>query len=201
MISGGVRKIIVVVVLVVCGIPATSQANEKSFLPELFSALSAHPQNKVQYEEIKHVSYLEQPLTSSGNLIYQPPDTIIREQAHPNKAVFMVNGSEISMQTGSQKKVMGIDKVPMMRAFRQAASGMLEGNLAKVTEFAHLTLKGVMGEWELLLKPKNEAMAKVVRSIIYRGRHGAITEIEINELSGDWSVMKLSSQPTVGDEQ
>lgn len=199
MISGNATKRYAWLTLVAIALATTCQASENGFLPELFSAIAAQSQNSVQYEERKHVSYLEQPLTSNGTLLYEPPDTIIRTQMYPDKTIFSVIGSEIAMQSGSRRKVLNIDRVPMMQAFRQAMRGVLDGNLAMIADFASLTPKGTISEWEFELKPKNKALAKAVRNIIFRGQHGAITEIEINEANGDWSVMTLSPLPAVGD--
>lgn len=184
--------------LIALAIPA-GHASESELLPSLFSAIAAHPQNDVRYEETKHVYYLEAPLKSEGSLHYQPPDTIVRQQDFPDAATFSISDSELAVQKGSRKRVLNIDKAPLMQVFRQAICGILDGDLPVVAEFAELSVAGSLAKWELQLKPKAQAHVKAVRNIVFRGREGIIEEIEINEPNGDWSLMKLKPQSPLGD--
>lgn len=188
----GVRANAALFGLIFVLLPLISVANDGDLLARVFSDIALRSQHHVHYEETKHVSHLDEPLISTGQLHYVPPDTITRTQETPYPAEFVIKGTHVSMKKGSRNRSIDISKAPMLQVFSDMLRGVMEGDLAHVEEIAEIDFSGIHTSWTLRLRPEEHTLAKAVREIIFTGQRGNISQIEINESSGDWSVLRIS---------
>lgn len=146
-----------------------------------------------QFTERKYVSMLNEPLESSGTLVYFAPDHLEKYTSQPYQERLIVNGDTIVVDQGEgQVRTLSIEESPELGALIESIRGTLSGNAAILERFYSLELQGTNAAWTFTLTPKSKQMRALVQSIHIVGIKASIRTIETRERSGDYSVMTIA---------
>ena len=91
---------------------------------------------------------------------------------------------------GRQKR-MALSGEPLLAAFAASLRGVLSGDAKQLGEYFHLALEGTESDWKLGMTPIDEEIARYVKEIIVSGHGARVRQIEIDESSGDRSVLTV----------
>ena len=160
-------------------------------LNRLMGRLAQNPGGRVGFTEKAFVSILDQPLESAGELIYVPPDRLEKRTLRPRPEVAAIEGNELSLERGGQRRTLRLEDYPEAAAFVDSLRATLAGDRGALERSYRLSLEGDEGDWTLVLEPRGMRLAAVVRRIEIRGRGAEARRVEILQPDGDRSEMEL----------
>jgi hypothetical protein len=160
-------------------------------LDRLMERLAQNPGGRVDFTEKTYMSILNLPVESSGELVYIPPDRLEKRTVEPRPEIASLQGSELTLERGGQRRTLRLDEYPEAAAFVESIRGTLAGDRAALERTYRLRLEGGEDDWTLVLEPRGLRLSAVVRRIEIRGGGAEARRIEILQPDGDRSVMEL----------
>ena len=167
-------------------------------LPQLMQLLAQRKQGEVSYEQKDYFAILDQPVTSSGVLIYRAPDRLEKRTLRPKAASLVVEGDELTVERGRRTYRMQLSAYPQVAPLIDAMRDTLAGNEAGLERVFKVTLTGSLENWKLRLVPLDKEIARKVSGVEMAGERDEIRSVEILQVGGDRSVMTLGPPPTSG---
>ncbi len=166
-------------------------------LERLVAALAARTEGSARYTEIRTLKVLTAPVQSSGVLRYRQPDTLEKEMLAPRAEVMRVEGDRITIEDASPEspRVLFLPDHPEVAVLIESIRAPLTGNLEKLNALFQVAFGGSERRWLLSLVPRSPRAAELVRAVYVRGSHDRVTGIEIEERSGDRSVLRIEPLP------
>lgn len=138
------------------------------------------------FTEEKRIAVLRQPLMSSGQLIFIPTQGLYRQLQHPFMQELFITPNAIHQRNaGGDTKVLDLEKLPPARAFVGAFLALFAGSWdALRTHFAVYFTQDKQ-QWQLGLKPINEAMTQVISCLVLEGEQARLLALWVQETNGD----------------
>ena len=146
---------------------------------------------QVRYVEERTLAALDIPMTLKGTLHFRPPDYLRKDVESPLKARYILDGDRLVIVEQGERRSVGLDAVPALRAFAAALRATLLGDFATLRRYYRLEVSGDEADWTLRLTPQEEALAGYVRVVRIHGSEAAIGRIEVVERNGDRSVTRI----------
>lgn len=158
------------------------------------AALAQRRHGHAQFVERQYLQLLEQPLESSGELLYDAPDRLEKRTLRPRRETMLFEHGVLTIERGRRKQTLDLQQYPQVLPFIESIRATLAGDRAVLETLFDLQLAGDLGQWTLWLVPRDPKVASMVREIRIEGTEAALHRIEIRQADGDRSVM------TIGDE-
>lgn len=165
-------------------------------LDQLMRDLAQVRSGRASFIEKKSIALLDQPVESSGELLYSAPDHLERRTLKPKPESVTVDAGTLVIERGRQKHLLQLQDFPELAAFIDSIRGTLAGDRAALERNYQLSLDGTAERWTLQLLPINEKMQAVVRRIRIAGVRDAVRSIEITQADGDSSLMLIEKLAT-----
>jgi outer membrane lipoprotein-sorting protein len=165
-------------------------------LQQLMDSLAQNKSGRATFVETKHLSVLNKPLESSGELLYTAPDRLEKRTLKPKPESMTVNGNELSIERGSQKYHLQLQAYPELAAFIDSIRGTLAGDRKALERNYRLNLGGSADGWVLQLLPLDEKMKAVIQRIRISGVRDQVNSVEITQADGDSSLMVIEKSTT-----
>jgi len=150
------------------------------------------------FEETRHSVFLIKPINLNGTFLYNAPQTFIKETFKPYPEIVTVdrNGVKIeqdrdSHEGQSRAQFIAADAHPLVKGLVDSAAATMSGKRELLEARYELELKGSKEAWTVKLIPREEALRKKVKSLLFEGKDDLINTVEIRESDGDWSVIYL----------
>lgn len=148
--------------------------------------LAAVPERRARLVEEKRLAVLDQPLRSTGRLLYRRPDHLEKITVSPEPESLVVNGDRLVLTQGQEPpRVVDIASQPDLRALVDAVRGSLAGDLAALRRSFAVTASGTLGAWRILLVPTDPGAARMLARVELRGAGDAPREVDIRQADGD----------------
>jgi outer membrane lipoprotein-sorting protein len=149
-------------------------------------------QSQAKFVERKYLKMLNQPLESSGTLIYVAPDHLEKNTDQPKPESLVVDGDSLTI-TGAdgQSRSFSLTDHPEIGAIVESIRATLAGDSDSLERFYTVSLLGGVSAWTLVLEPRDPKVQAIVQSIRISGHNGLIDTIETLETGGDRSVMTV----------
>ena len=180
------------VLLLLVGASAATEVLADSFdLTRLMQLLAAAPASEVSFIEKKYSSLLAEPVVSTGKLVYRRPDVVEKNIESPRKERYRFVGDELALLRNGTEKRIALSSQPLLQAFAASLRGVLGGDQALLRSHYQLSLQGVAASWQISMTPLDEQTLRYVQGIQVSGRGGRVEQIEVNETSGDRSVLQV----------
>ena len=160
-------------------------------LVDLMKLLAAAPATEVAFTEKKFSSLLAEPVISSGKLVYRRPDIVEKNIEVPRKENYRFAGDTLLLVRNGTEKKIALSSQPLLSAFAASLRGVLGGDLMLLRNYYQLSLQGALTSWRLDLTPIDEDTSRFVQRITVSGQAGRISQIVVNETSGDRSVLQV----------
>lgn len=162
-------------------------------LEQVMRLLSEVKASTVRFSETKKMTALSEPLVLSGRLSYVRGGRIEKEVASPYRERTTIEGDTMTVESPArgESRSYSLRASPAAWAFAAGLRATLGGDLAALVSYYRVSFSGGVDDWRLELVPRDEEMARYVRSIEFRGRRADITQIGVNEAGGNATLMAI----------
>jgi outer membrane lipoprotein-sorting protein len=148
------------------------------------------------FVEKKTIALLDQPVTSSGELLYSAPDHLEKRTIKPKAETMLVDGDNLVIERGKQKYRLQLSDYPELAAFIDSIRGTLAGDRKALERTYQLSLEGNAANWTLALVPNTARMQQVIKRIKITGADNEVRSIDIAQTDGDSSHMQIEKVAT-----
>ena len=167
-------------------------------MTQLMQGLAQNKSGRASFVEKKYIALLDQPLESSGELLYTAPDRLEKRTLKPRPESLLIESGSLTVERGKRRMVLRLQDYPELVAFTESIRGTLAGDLTALRRIYNLDLDGSEERWTLTLRPVETKMLDVVQRIRIVGSRADVKSIEIEQTDKDRSVMvidKLAATP------
>ncbi|MFA6163516.1 MAG: outer membrane lipoprotein carrier protein LolA [Methylobacter sp.] len=133
------------------------------------------------FQQEKQLKILRKPLISTGVFTYHQSKGVIWKTLTPVVSLLLVNQSHLLTNQGEQA-------VPA--TFGRVFQAMLGGDLTQLSDDFAITGTDQKASWQLLLKPKDELLQKIISTITLSGDN-ELRHLEIQETGGNITYIKF----------
>jgi hypothetical protein len=165
-------------------------------ISQLMQDLAQRGAERALFVEKKFLAILDQPLESSGELRYVPPDRLEKRTLKPKPELLVLDRDRLSVERGNQTHSLRLSDYPEIAAFVESLRGTLAGDRKALERVYRLELHGDRERWTLVMFPLDARLAAMVLRIDVTGTRDRVRSIEILQADGDRSVMTV--EPLVG---
>jgi hypothetical protein len=184
----------IALMLLTPGPALSAAAGQKGFTEaQLMALLAQRKQGEVKFTETDYLKVLDQPVKSSGVLIYRAPDHLEKRTVAPRKESMILQGDQLTVQRGHRTRQIQVSAYPQVAPYVDAIRDTLAGNEAGLEKVFKVGFSGTRQEWKLELVPLDEGAARKVRRVEIAGGSDVIRSVEILQADGDRSVMTLAA--------
>ena len=161
----------------------------------LFERLAREPHAHARFQERKYLSLLTEPVDSSGELLFTPPDRLEKRTTSPKAETVTVEGTRVTLERNGRKQTLDLRENPAVAVLIESIRGTLAGDLAALSREYSVQLEGDASRWRLVLRPLDASLASLVQRIEIGGFEAQVQAVEIFQADGDRSVMNISAVP------
>ena len=165
-------------------------------LDDLMTQLASHPTGQASFTETKHLEMLDEPVVSSGTLLYSPPDRLEKTTLLPKREALVLERDRLSVESNGRKHELRLNQYPEVASIVEAIRGTLMGDKTLLQRYYGLQLSGSEARWRLVLTPADERTQRWVTQIYISGQHNQVTRIETLQSDGDRSIMNIQPERT-----
>lgn len=165
-------------------------------IAQLMAGLAKHPQGAATFTEKKFISILEQPVESSGELLFIAPARLEKRTLKPKPETLVLDGDTLTVERGRRKHVLQLTDYPEVAAMIESIRATLAGDLKSLERVYQLALDGSAERWTLVLTPLNPKVAAVIARIRMEGVKDVVRSVEILQADGDSSLMTIEKRAT-----
>lgn len=162
-------------------------------LAQLMSLLAQRQQGEVKFTETDYLQVLDQPVKSSGVLVYKAPDHLEKRTLQPRKESMVLQGDQLTVQRGHRTYQVQVSAYPQAAPYVDAIRDTLAGNEAGLEKVFKVGFTGTRPAWKLELVPLDKGAARKVKRVEIDGGEDVIHSVEILQADGDRSVMTLAA--------
>ena len=160
-------------------------------IDQLMSELAQTRYSHARFSEKKTIAMLDQPVESSGELIYSAPDRLEKRTIKPRPETMLVEGGVLTIERGRKRHRLQLQDYPELAAFIDSIRGTLSGDRRALERNYRLRLDGSAAQWTLQLLPIRQKMQAVVKLIRVEGARDQVRSIEILQADGDSALMRI----------
>ena len=158
----------------------------------LMQLLKSHPAGRARFVETKHVSILDRPLESSGELVFTPPDRLERRVTSPGSESMVVDRERLVVERGGRKQVVALAEHPEIAVLVESIRATLAGDREALERAYAMRLEGGERAWRLFLEPKDPDAARLVKRVEIEGVGAQVRRVEVEQADGDSSLMQIT---------
>ncbi len=173
---------------------AATPAAEAVTLESLLGAFQKMPGLEARFVEDKHIGLLAAPLQSAGRLYFVPPGLLARHTDTPTKSSVVIAPDAVRYSDSEGSGRIDLSARPDVRLFVESFVRVLAGDRAGLEQIYALRFDPAAPDgqgWALELEPRGPPLKALVTRLRIRGRGLAVTEIRVDEASGDYSVTRI----------
>lgn len=159
---------------------------------QLMQGLAQNKSGRASFVETKYIALLDQPVESSGELLYTAPDRLEKRTLKPKPESLLIENGSLTVERGKRRMVLRLQDYPELVAFTESIRGTLAGDMAALKRIYKLELEGSEERWTLTLRPIETKMMNVVQRIRIGGSRADVNSIEIEQADKDRSVMLIA---------
>ncbi len=163
-------------------------------ISQLMDSLAEHPQGAATFTEKKTISILEQPVESSGELLFIAPARLEKRTLKPRPETMVLDGDTLTLERGRRKHVLQLRDYPEVAAMIESIRATLAGDRQALERAYHLALDGSAERWTLVLTPLDPKVGAVIARIRMEGVKDVVRSVEILQADGDSSLMTIEKR-------
>lgn len=171
-------------------------AAEPLDLTRLMASLAAVPERRATFQEVRRFAALDQPLISTGRLLYRRPGYLQKITDWPQPESLVVDGDRLVL-TGvtDAPRVLDLGSQPELRTLIEAIRGPLAGDLPALRRAFTVTAGGTTEDWVLDLAPADPRAARLLRSAQVSGQLAEVSMVVLVQANGDEQRMTIRPAP------
>jgi len=185
-----IRPALRLLAAVLLGFSLSAQAAQFT-VSQLMAALANNKHGAASFTEKKFISILDQPVESSGELLFIAPARLEKRTLKPKAETLVLDGEVLSIERRRQKHVLQLKDYPEVAGMIESMRATLAGDRKALERIYHLALQGNRERWTLVLIPLDAKVGRVVARIRMDGTQDEVRTVEILQADGDRSVMSI----------
>ncbi|MBU6448414.1 MAG: outer membrane lipoprotein carrier protein LolA [Rhodospirillales bacterium] len=174
-----------------CPLAAAAQTAPGFTLPGLMADLAQVRGASASYTETKSLPLLTTSLQSSGTLDYRAPDYVRKTTTAPAPQNFVLQNGIVTLTLNGQTQHFTLAQAPQLAGLVEGVRATLAGDLPALRLYYNLSLSGGPEHWQLLLHPRDPALAKMMAWMSITGTGDKITEIDSADAKGGETKMQV----------
>ena len=178
------------IVALACPAPAPA-AGAPWNVATLMQLLAGRGSERAVFIEKKFIALLDQPIESSGELRYVPPDRLEKRTQKPRPELLVLERGVLTVERGGQTHTLRLADYPEIAAVVDSIRGTLAGDRASLERVYRLDLHGTLERWTLVMLPSDARLAALVQRIDVSGTGDNVRTIGILQADGDRSIMTI----------
>ena len=163
-------------------------------IAQLMAKLAKNPQGAATFTEKKFIAILEQPIESSGELLFIAPARLEKRTLKPKPETMVLDGDTLTVERGRRKHVLQLKDYPEVAGMIESIRATLAGDRKALERVYHLTLDGGQERWALVLTPLDPKVGAVIARIRMEGVKDVVRSVEILQTDGDRSLMAIEQR-------
>lgn len=160
-------------------------------IDQLMGALANTKHRAATFTEKKYIAILDQPVESSGELLFVPPARLEKRTLKPQLETLVLDGDLLTVEHRLHKQLLRLKDYPEVAGMIESIRATLAGDRAALEGVYYLSLEGGRDRWTLVLTPLHTHMGSVITRIRMEGTRGEVRKVEILQADGDRSVMSI----------
>ena len=158
-------------------------------MPEELKRILRHHQGNglfAKFTEEKKISLLQQPLRSSGELIFLPHKGLYRKLITPFQQEWLMTMSAVQQRDREGKiETIALVHLPLAKALVEGFLTVFSGSWEAIHAQFHVYFASDMQQWKLGLTPKHTMLAKIISCMILEGQQEQVQSLTVHEADGD----------------
>ena len=163
-------------------------------IAQLMAGLAKNPQGAATFIEKKFISILEQPVESSGELLFIAPARLEKRTLKPKPETMVLDGDTLTLERGRRKHVLQLKDYPEVAGMIESIRATLAGDRQALERVYLLVLDGGIEHWTLVLTPLDPKVGAVIARIRMEGVKDVVRSVEILQADGDRSLMTIEKR-------
>jgi hypothetical protein len=160
----------------------------------LIASLARPAPASTPYTEVHFAKLLREPLTLRGQLDYSGGEKLGKRVDSPYKETTTIADGNVTIEReGRGAKTFGLDRAPDLQGLLASFSALLSGDSATMNRYYTIDETVDEHHWTLALKPRSDALAKHLNSIVIDGADKEPRCFTMLQSDGDASVMLLGN--------
>jgi len=173
---------------------AAAETASSPVLDELLQLLAQRRHGHVSFSEVHKLAMLDQPLHSSGELLYDAPDRLEKRTLQPKPEDLVLEHGTLIMQRGSRRRVLSLRDYPQAEPFVESIRATLAGDRSALEQYFVVQFSGGLESWTLELTPRDATVVRSVERIRIAGERDAIRTVQIRQRDGDASLLTIGPE-------
>ena len=165
-------------------------------LSELAATLATVTGSRVRFTDVRTVAALGTPLERRGTLAYARPGKLEMVVEAPVAERLSVADGSMTIESRGTTRVVDLGSQPPLLAWIEGIRATLAGDEASLRRHFEPTVSGTLERWSLVLVPRDARLRSVVARVSIAGERERVRSIEVDEVSGDRSVMTIAPAGT-----
>lgn len=167
--------------------------DEKSFRENFAQAGKKIETIQSDFTQEKNLSMLEEKIVSKGQFFFKKEKKVRLEYSSPYKYLMIINGDNVTVQDDKKTNRFSARSNKMFRQINEIIVDCLSGTALGSPNYSVKAFEN-KSQYALLLTPTSKTLKEFFKDIrVYIDRKDyAVAKVEMNELSGDNTVMHFS---------
>jgi hypothetical protein len=161
---------------------------------ELLKLLSERRHGHVAFTEVQQLSILDQPLHSSGELVYDAPDRLEKRTLAPRSENLLLENGVLTVERNHHRRSVALRDFPQAAPFVESLRATLAGDRAALERYFTVQFSGNLDRWSLELTPADAALRRSVQRVLIAGERDRIHIVEIDQRDGDSSTLTIGPE-------
>jgi len=156
------------------------------------------------FEETRHITLLNDPISTGGRLYFSPPDRLARHATRPGRSSVIAHGGRVTFRDETGTRTMDLGSSDVARSVIGNLAAFLRGDLGELRARFEITFvvegdaEGENGTrtWQIDLEPKRKEVRAVIALIRFSGTEWTLDSMETREANGDSVLVAFSRVET-----
>lgn len=173
---------------------AAEPPDEAAAFDELLTLLAKRRHDHVTFTEVQQLAILDQPLHSSGELLYEAPDRLEKRTLEPRREDLVLEHGMLSVERDHHRRSVPLRDFPQAVPFVESLRATLAGDRAALARYFTVQFSGTLGRWTLELMPIDATLKRSVKRILITGEADRIRTVQIRQSDGDTSTLTIGPE-------
>jgi hypothetical protein len=169
-------------------------ADESAAFDQLLKLLAERHHDHVTFTEVQELAILDQPLHSSGELLYDAPDRLEKRTLEPHPEDLVLEHGMLSVERDHHRRSVSLRDFPQAVPFVESLRATLAGDRAALARYFTVRFAGTLGSWTLELTPTDKALKRSVQHVLITGETDRIRTVQIRHSDGDTSTLTFGHE-------
>ena len=175
---------------------AAESVDETAAFDELLRLLAGRRHDHVTFTEVQQLAILDQPLHSSGELLYDAPDRLEKRTLEPHREDLLLEHGTLSVERDHRRRSVSLHDFPQAVPFIESLRATLAGDRAALERYFAVRFSGSLARWTLELTPTDAALKRVMQHILIAGEGDRIRTVQVRQRDGDTSTLTIGHEVT-----